>query len=86
MSTAAASLSPTVSGLVVACPSCGQRNRVPYARLDRLVGTAADGPRCGGCHTPLPALAQPLELADDAAFAALVDASPLPVLVDFWAA
>ena len=58
---------------VVACPSCGRRNRVPAA--------AAGTPRCGQCRTPLPWMAD----AGDQAFAEIVERSPLPVLLDLWA-
>jgi len=57
---------------VVACLSCGRRNRVP--------ATAAGVPRCSVCHAPLPWLVA----AADADFDAAVRTS-LPVLVDLWA-
>ena len=62
--------------LLVRCPHCAAQNRVPAER-------AAESPQCGHCHQPLLA-GQPLELADEN-FDAVVDASPVPVLVDFWA-
>jgi thioredoxin 2 len=65
-------------GLVVSCPSCGQRNRLVYSRLGGLF-------RCGKCHRELSAPGQPIELVSEAAFTALTTQSPLPVLVDFWA-
>lgn len=58
---------------VVACPSCGRRNRVPAA--------AAGTPRCGQCHTPLPWIVD----AGDSDFAAVAEQVPLPVLLDLWA-
>ena len=58
---------------IIACPSCGARNRVgPIAR-----GT----PRCAKCKTPLPWVVE----ADESTFAAETSAS-VPVVVDFWAA
>ena len=58
---------------VIACPSCGQNNRV---RAD------ANGvPFCGKCGKPLPWLAE--THASD--FEAVVEKSPIPVLIDFWA-
>ena len=43
-------------------------------------------PKCGRCREPLPdAAAAPL-IVTDATFAAEVEQSPLPVLVDAWAA
>jgi len=64
------------SPLLMPCPHCGATNRVPLARLH-------DDPVCGRCAQPLP-IGQPVELGDDQ-FDAVVNASPLPVLVDFWA-
>jgi thioredoxin 2 len=58
---------------IIACPSCGARNRV---------GPIEHGtPRCAKCKTPLPWVVD----ADDATFAAETTAS-VPVVVDFWAA
>jgi thioredoxin 2 len=65
-------------GVVVSCPSCGQRNRLTYPRL-----TAET--RCGKCHAPLAAPGVPVEAPDAAAFDAAVASSQLPVVVDFWA-
>ncbi|MFO1326251.1 MAG: thioredoxin TrxC [Rubrivivax sp.] len=62
--------------LLIGCPHCGSTNRVPAARL-------AEAPQCGHCHQPL-LDGHPVELGDQN-FDAVVDASPLPVLVDFWA-
>jgi thioredoxin 2 len=58
---------------VVECPSCGQKNRVRAA--------ATGAPHCGSCGKPLPWLAEVAE----ADFADVVERSPLPVLIDFWA-
>ena len=65
-------------GIVVTCPSCGQRNRIAFSRL-------TSDTRCGRCHTPLPVPGEPFEAPDAATFDALVAQSPLPVVVDFWA-
>jgi thioredoxin 2 len=62
--------------LLVACPHCNARNRVPSARL-------VEAPACGQCHRPLFAAA-PVTL-DEAGFEAHAVRSELPVLVDFWA-
>ena len=59
------------------CPSCGRTNRVPPARL-------AHSGTCGACKTALPPQSAPIEV-DTATFDAIVAASPVPVLVDFWA-
>jgi thioredoxin 2 len=58
---------------ILACPSCGARNRV---------GAIARGtPRCARCKAGLPWVVD----ADAASFAAETTAS-VPVVVDFWAA
>ena len=59
------------------CAACGRVNRIP---LDRL----ASAGKCGACKGPLPPQATPLDV-DDATFDRIVSASPVPVLVDFWA-
>lgn len=65
-------------GVIVACPQCGQGNRLAYERLDAT-------PRCARCGTPLRPPSVPLELENEELFEALVSRSALPVLVDFWA-
>ncbi|HEY9183248.1 MAG TPA: thioredoxin [Gammaproteobacteria bacterium] len=67
--------------LLIACGNCGATNRVPAAKL-----AAGSRPICGRCKQPLPATtaATPLTVTD-ATFAAEVERSPLPVLVDAWA-
>ena len=60
------------------CPSCGARNRIPAKHL-------ADLGRCGACKSPLPLLAEPVEV-DQSAFDAITREASVPVLVDFWAA
>jgi thioredoxin 2 len=59
--------------VVVTCPDCGKKNRVPAVAPGR--------PRCAQCHHDLPWIAD----AGDADFAAVVEQSPLPVVVDLWA-
>jgi thioredoxin 2 len=59
------------------CKACGQKNRVPARYL------ASTG-RCGACKAPLPPVAEPLEV-DDTQFDEIVQNTPVPVLVDFWA-
>jgi thioredoxin 2 len=58
---------------VVACTSCGKKNRVPAA--------AQGTPRCAQCQATLPWIA----VAGDGSYAEVVERSPLPVLVDLWA-
>jgi thioredoxin 2 len=60
----------------VACPFCGQLNRV---RMDRV----QDRPKCGECGRPL-LLDRPLPVTD-AAFDRVVNGTDVPVLVDFYA-
>jgi thioredoxin 2 len=71
---------------LIRCPNCGATNRVPLARL-----TQGRHAVCGRCKTTLPlataettAQATPL-IVSDASFAADVERSPLPVLLDLWA-
>ena len=66
-------------GVVLRCKVCGQKNRVAFRNL----GTRS---QCAACATKLPAAAAPLEIASGGRFDRLVGESPLPVLVDFWAA
>jgi thioredoxin 2 len=60
------------------CPSCGATNRIPAKHL-------ADAGVCGKCKQALPPSAAPIEIADAAAFDAIVKDARVPVLVDFWA-
>ena len=66
------------AGMIRACPVCGKSNRVPFARL-------GEAPSCGTCQAPIPALAEPVQVATDEGFRSMIRESPLPVLVDFWA-
>jgi thioredoxin 2 len=62
--------------MLLVCPSCGRKNRVPDQRL-------GDGPSCGSCGA---ALMDPHPVAlDDASFGAFIEGTDLPVLVDYWA-
>ena len=65
----------------IRCPHCGTTNRVPRAKLEQGLKAV-----CGRCKQPLPSAppAAPLTVTD-ATFAAEVERSPLPVLVDAWA-
>jgi thioredoxin 2 len=64
---------------LIRCANCGTSNRVPQDKLDQ--GLTA---KCGQCGAPLTAAGAPLAVTD-ATFAAEVERSPLPVLVDAWA-
>ncbi len=66
----------TADVALVACAACGATNRVPRERL-------ADAPHCGRCGAEL-LPGEPVELGD-ADFDRVVAASPVPVVVDFWA-
>src|SRR3954454_1590102 len=65
--------------MIVRCPSCGSDNRIPPAKLDRTG-------RCGRCKNPLLPMGEPYPIASAAEFGELIAQSPVPVLVDFWAA
>lgn len=63
--------------MIIKCQHCGQKNRVPSARLD-------EGGTCGKCGEAL----EPTGVARGITakqFDDLVANSPVPVLVDFWA-
>jgi thioredoxin 2 len=65
----------------IRCLSCGATNRVPRDKLAQGLT-----PKCGRCKQPLRlATAAPVTVTDTT-FAAEVERSPLPVLVDAWAA
>ena len=63
-----------MTSALIKCPQCGTTNRIPAA--------AAGHPRCGKCRRDLPWIVE----AGDADFAAVAEQSPVPALVDFWAA
>jgi thioredoxin 2 len=65
-------------GLIVACPSCGQKNRLTYERL-------ADPVRCARCKTSIPPPASPIDIHRTADFDRLVGSASLPIIVDYWA-
>jgi thioredoxin 2 len=59
-----------------ACAHCGAINRFPYARRN-------DDPTCGKCkHKVFP---RAPVVGTDGTWRAVVEDSPIPVLVDFWA-
>jgi len=55
-------------------------NRVPRDKIEQGLR-----PLCGGCKKPLSVSRKPVTVTD-ATFAAEVERSPLPVLLDLWAA
>lgn len=65
-------------GLVLACASCGQKNRIPPGRL----GTRANCGRCKGVvHEPGAVVA--IDRFDE--LQAVLRDADVPVLIDFWA-
>jgi thioredoxin 2 len=72
------SLSFDARGVIVPCPNCATKNRLLYDRLDKAV-------RCGQCKQEMSAPAEPIEVADEAAFDRVVAQASLPVVVDYWA-
>ena len=63
--------------LTFRCTHCSAFNRVPEARV-------AGKPVCGRCKNPLDTSGKP-QVVDEAGLAHALEASPVPVLVDFWA-
>lgn len=72
-------LTADLRGVIEPCGSCGQPNRLPYGTLGHAV-------RCGHCQAELPQAAAPVAAASSEQFDAIVAASSIPVVVDFWAA
>lgn len=64
---------------MIRCPSCGATNRVPLEKIAQGLQAV-----CGRCKTALPADNKPVTVTD-ATFAAEVERSPVPVLLDMWA-
>jgi thioredoxin 2 len=62
------------------CPACGATNRVPREKIVQGLE-----PVCGRCKTPLLVSNKPVTITD-ATFSTEVERSPLPVLLDMWAA
>jgi thioredoxin 2 len=66
--------------MLIPCSACGATNRVSPEKIARGLR-----PRCGRCRTPLAPAADGPVTVTDATFAAEVERSPLPVLLDAWA-
>ncbi|MEW5734063.1 MAG: thioredoxin [Thermodesulfobacteriota bacterium] len=69
--------------VIIACPRCGAKNKVPRVRINR----PGERPVCGRCRAPLasaPGGGKPVNVTDDT-FAARVLDRPGLTLVDFWA-
>ncbi|HXN32127.1 MAG TPA: thioredoxin [Polyangiaceae bacterium] len=65
--------------MIIECPSCSKRNRLPAARL-------VDKGRCAACKAALLPSSRPVIVAGAQDFDELISQAPVPVLVDFWAA
>jgi thioredoxin 2 len=65
-------------GLIITCPSCGQKNRLVFESL-------GDPRRCGKCKTELKAPGVPFEIRTTVDFDRLVAHGSLPIVVDYWA-
>ena len=68
------------TSVVVACKNCGTKNRVS---LDCALQKQ---PVCGKCGRALPAPAMDPVTVTDANYSQVVENSPIPVLLDLWAA
>ena len=66
--------------VVVACAKCGAKNRVS------LDSALRKQPVCGKCKMELPAPAMDPVVVTDANFSQVIEKSPVPVLLDLWAA
>ena len=62
--------------MIIVCPECGAKNRVPEDKLSA-------NPACGQCHQALIPLA-PIEL-NEQNFSHFIQNSDLPILLDLWA-
>jgi thioredoxin 2 len=65
-------------GVIIACPSCGQKNRIPYEHV-------GETGHCAGCKAELKPPAGTVEIDSAERFDSLIQSSLVPVLVDFWA-
>lgn len=67
-----------MNSIIVACPNCGTKNRIP-AEKQHL------GPKCASCKSGinLAGAAIPVEL-NDSVFAGFMSQASIPVMVDFF--
>jgi thioredoxin 2 len=65
-------------GILVACPACGQKNRLAYDRLGAAV-------RCGKCAAELSGVSTPFDIATSGDFDRLLSHVSVPIVVDYWA-
>ena len=66
-----------MSSLHFRCSQCGQINRIPADKRNA-------GPKCGACKTALNTSGAP-QVVSDAALTRLIEKSPIPIVVDFYA-
>jgi len=64
---------------IISCPSCGAKNRISTQKGEKK-------PICGRCKNPLPEFSAQPVIVTDANFFQTIEKSPLPVLLDLWAA
>lgn len=64
--------------MLVRCPQCDARNRIPLANIARQ-GV------CGRCKHALPPPSEPVSVDTSEDFDTLLSAAQLPILMDFWA-
>jgi len=62
-------------GIILSCPSCGQKNRLAFERLD-------DPVRCGQCKHELSVPLAPVEIQSSHDFETLIAHASIPVVVD----
>ena len=67
--------------ITIPCSICGATNRVAREKLAQGLR-----PKCGRCKHALPEVVAAPLVVTDGTFEAKVERSPLPVLVDAWAA
>jgi thioredoxin 2 len=72
-------LSSDERGIIQSCPACGTANRIAYPKVSQQG-------RCGTCKADMSLIAAPAEMTSLTAFTALIAQSPMPVVIDFWAA
>jgi thioredoxin 2 len=65
-------------GLIVACASCGQKNRIAYVTL-------AESARCPKCKQQIALPGAPIEITNAADFDRLIAGASVPIVVDYWA-
>lgn len=70
----------TAATQIIRCPNCGANNRVG------ILESKEKQPVCGRCKNTLPVFSDKPVTVTDANFQETVLKSPLPVLLDLWAA